>query len=113
MPREARPVREERPEPKAGSAALMELLKVLLKARCDAAGVAQKLVASTADLDAIAQVDEEDEAGQAAIPALHGWRRQVFGEDALRLKRGEVALTATRQGVRVVDLGGPGEAGGA
>jgi ribonuclease D len=106
MPRDDRPVREERPEPKPGSAALTELLKVLLKARCDAAGVAQKLVASSADLEAIAQVDEEDEAARAAIPALHGWRLAVFGDDALRLKRGEVALTATRQGVRVVDLGG-------
>lgn len=101
-PASARPVRDERPEPRPGTAALVELLKVLLKAKCDAMGVAQKLVASTADLEIIAQGNEPDE----AIPALHGWRRDVFGEDALRLKRGEIALAATADGVRVVTLGG-------
>ena len=101
MPAAARPVRDDRPEPKPGAGALVELLKVLLKARCDAMGVAQKLVASSADLESIAQGDLPDE----AIPALHGWRREVFGEDALRLKRGEIALTATADGVRVVSLG--------
>ena len=101
MPVEQRPVREEKPEPKPGTAALMELLKVLLKARCDSMGVAQKLVASTADLEAIAQGEADSE----AVPALHGWRYAVFGEAALRLTRGEIALTATREGVRVIDLG--------
>jgi len=61
--------------------------------------VAQRLIASTADLEALASEDE------AAVPALQGWRRAVFGEDALRLKAGEIALTATPQGVRIVSLG--------
>jgi ribonuclease D len=103
MPREERPVRDHKPEPKAGTAGLVELLKVLLRARCDGAGVAQKLVATSADLDAIAQLDDDAE-DDPDIPALHGWRRGVFGADALRLKRGEVALTATRSGVRVVEI---------
>lgn len=98
---DARPVRDDRPDPRPGTAALIELLKVLLKARCDAMGVAQKLVASTADLEAIAQGDEDAD----SVPALHGWRRAVFGEAALRLKRGEIALTATPEGVRIIDLG--------
>jgi ribonuclease D len=100
VPAEFRPTRDDRPEPRPGTAALIELLKVLLKARCDEMGVAQKLVASMADLEAIAQGGEDAE----SLPALHGWRRAVFGEAALRLKRGEIALTATPEGVRVIDL---------
>jgi ribonuclease D len=100
LPADFRPTRDDRPEPRPGTAALIELLKVLLKARCDEMGVAQKLVASMADLEAIAQGGEDAE----SLPALHGWRRAVFGEAALRLKRGEIALTATPEGVRVIDL---------
>ena len=84
-----------------GAPALVELLKVLLKAKCDQLGVAQKLVASTADLEAIA-ADEDPGA-----PALSGWRYTVFGEDALRLRRGEIALSATPRGVTVVETPSP------
>jgi ribonuclease D len=89
---------EEKPQPKAGSSALMELLKVLLKAKCDEMDVAQRLVASGADLEALANEDAPD------IAALRGWRRDVFGDDALRLKAGEIALSATSRGVRVVQI---------
>jgi ribonuclease D len=98
MPPEARRDVEERSQPKPGAAALVELLKVLLKAKSDETGVAQRLIASTADLEALASDDAPD------VPALHGWRRAVFGEDALRLKAGEIALTATPKGVRIVAL---------
>ena len=64
--------------------ALADLLRVLVKAKSEETGVAQKLIASAADLDALA-------AGQRDVPALQGWRRDVFGEDALRLCRGEIA----------------------
>ena len=57
----------------------VELLRVLLKTRCEAHDVAQKLVASAADLELIAADDE------APVPALSGWRRELFGEDALAL----------------------------
>lgn len=80
------------------NAALADLLRVLVKAKSEETGVAQKLIASAADLDALA-------AGQRDVPALHGWRRDVFGEDALRLCRGEIALTAKGQGIRIVALG--------
>ena len=99
-PPEARPHVEEKPHPKPGSGGLVELLKVLLKARSDETGVAQRLIASTADLEALAREDAPD------IPVLQGWRREVFGEDALRLKRGEIALTAGPQGVRAAPLTG-------
>lgn len=84
--------------PKGGPSALSDLLKVLLKARADEIGVAQRLLASAADLEAIAQQDAP------AVPAMNGWRREAFGEEALRLKRGEIALSAGPEGVRVVSL---------
>ncbi|WP_424931946.1 ribonuclease D [Amaricoccus macauensis] len=83
---------------KSGSEALGDLLRVLLKARSDSEGVAQRLVASAADLDLIANEDLPD------VPALHGWRNEVFGRDAMRLKRGEIALSANGSEVRVVPL---------
>lgn len=73
--------------------ALADMLRVLLKAKAEGEGVAQKLIASSADLDALA-------AGERDIPALKGWRREVFGADALRLCDGEIGLVV--QGQRVV-----------
>lgn len=78
-----------------GNAALSDLLRVLLKAKADAAGVAPKLIASSADLDAIAT-------GERDLPTLQGWRAEVFGHDALRLAAGEIALSARGGTVRVV-----------
>ncbi|WP_295042944.1 ribonuclease D [uncultured Paracoccus sp.] len=92
------------PQPKGeepgrpGNAALSDLLRVLLKAKADASGVAPKLIASSAELDAIAQGDRD-------LPALKGWRAEVFGQDALRLANGEIALSAKGGAVRVVPVG--------
>lgn len=77
--------------------ALADLLRVLLKAKTESAGVAAKLIAPSADLDAIA-------AGERDVAALTGWRHEVFGEDALRLCNGEIALAAKGQSVKVVTL---------
>ena len=77
--------------------ALADLLRVLLKAKTEQLGVAAKLVASASDLDAIA-------AGERNLDALHGWRLEAFGEDALRLCRGEIALTAKGNDVLVIRL---------
>ncbi|MFC3070160.1 ribonuclease D [Phenylobacterium soli] len=82
--------------PAAG--AVVELLKVLLKARAEEAGVASKLIATVADLEQIANDDAADTA------ALKGWRREAFGEDALKLKRGELALVLDGARVRVVEV---------
>ncbi|HET9160861.1 MAG TPA: ribonuclease D [Caulobacteraceae bacterium] len=84
------------PQPAAG--AVVELLKVLLKGRAEDAGVASKLIATVADLEKIANDDEAD------TPALKGWRREAFGEDALKLKRGELALVLDGARVRVVEV---------
>jgi ribonuclease D len=75
--------------------ALADLLRVLLKAKSESMGVAPKLIASASDLDAIA-------AGERNLDALKGWRAEAFGEDALRLCRGEIALTAKGSEVRVI-----------
>jgi len=77
--------------------ALADLLRVLLKAKSEASGVAQKLIASASDLDAIA-------AGMRDVQALRGWRAEVFGKDALRLCMGEIALTAKGAEVMVVPV---------
>jgi len=67
--------------------ATIELLKVLLKAAAARNRVAPRLIADSQDLERIASEGEPD------VAALKGWRRQLFGEDALLLKRGELALT--------------------
>jgi ribonuclease D len=77
--------------------ALADLLRVLLKAKSEDLGVASKLIASAAELDQIA-------AGQRKVPALNGWRKEAFGDDALRLCRGEIALSAKGTSVKVVTL---------
>ena len=80
-----------------GNPALSDLLRVLLKAKSDATGVAPRLIASAAELDQIAS-------GARDVPALAGWRAEVFGQDALRLCAGEVALSAKGGQVRVVSV---------
>ena len=77
--------------------ALADLLRVLLKAKADESGVAQRLIAPTSELDAIA-------AGKRDLPCLKGWRGTLFGADALRLCNGELALAAKGQQVRLIEL---------
>ena len=77
--------------------ALADLLRVLLKAKSESLGVAPRLIASSAELDQIA-------AGDRDVPALNGWRREAFGDDAMRLCKGEIALSAKGNEVRVVHL---------
>ena len=73
--------------PRRGREPVVELLRVLLKLKAEEHGVAQKLIANMADLDLIADDDDAD------VPALSGWRREIFGEAAIALKHGGVALT--------------------
>ncbi len=67
--------------------ATVELLKVLLKSAAARHRVAPRMIADTSELERLASETEPD------VPAMRGWRRQLFGEDAQRLKRGELALT--------------------
>ena len=80
----------------AEATATTELLKVLLKSAAARNRVAPRMIADTEDLERIASEAEPD------VAALKGWRRQMFGEDALRLKRGELALTLSGGEVMVV-----------
>jgi ribonuclease D len=90
------PARQETP---ANVGPVMELLRVLLKAKCESHGVAQKLVATAADLEMIAADDKAD------VPALHGWRRELFGADALAVKHGRLALAVLGNRIELVPLG--------
>jgi ribonuclease D len=81
------------------SAALVQLLKVLLTARCEENQVAPKLIASSDDIDRIASEDDPD------VPALHGWRRAVFGNDAIALREGRVALGVEGRRIRLIPAG--------
>jgi ribonuclease D len=77
--------------------ALADLLRVLLKAKSERSDVAQKMIASTAELDALA-------AGQRDVPSLKGWRMDVFGSDALRLCEGKVGLAVKGNKVKLFEL---------
>ena len=90
-----------RAEPPARVGPLVELLRVLLKQRCEDHEVAQKLLASAEDLEAIATDDH------APVKALSGWRREIFGDDALALKKGRMALTVRKNRIHLVELPDP------
>ncbi|KMW56922.1 Ribonuclease D [Candidatus Rhodobacter oscarellae] len=92
LPRSSRPADNAPVNP-----ALADLLRVLLKAKAENVGVAQKLIATASDLDAIA-------GGERDGLALTGWRRDVFGADALRLCNGEVGLAVKGEKVDVIEL---------
>ncbi|HEX9489540.1 MAG TPA: ribonuclease D [Stellaceae bacterium] len=98
------PVPPPRHEPPPGLGPLVDLLRVLLKLRCEENDVAQKLVADTEDLEMIAADDA------APVRALQGWRAELFGKDALDLKRGRIALTAGGKRIKLVRLGAAAEA---
>lgn len=78
--------------------AVIDLLRVLLKAAAARHGVAPRIIADAEDLERIAVEADPD------VMAMKGWRRDIFGEDALRLKRGELALVLTDGSVKVVPL---------
>ncbi len=82
--------RLERERGRPTNGAVLDLLKVLLKAVADAERVAPKIIATSDDLEAIASDELSD------VPALKGWRREVFGEKALALKSGQLSLRIER-----------------
>jgi ribonuclease D len=98
MPEEEIPQKEAVRAGRKGSEALIDLLKVLLKSRAEDLGVAPKLLASSDDLNRIAAEDSPD------VPALSGWRREAFGNLALQLKRGEIALSAEGGDIEIVEF---------
>ena len=84
----------------------MALLKVLLADKAETHEVAPRLLASSEDIDRQAGEERPD------IPALHGWRLTVFGEDALALKQGRIALGVAGRRVRLIREANPQSAAG-
>ena len=82
----------------ASQLALVELLKVLLKFNASCHNVATKLIASSKDIEMIARHEKPN------IRALEGWRFKIFGEDALKLKNGEISLTFNDAGLHLVTV---------
>ncbi len=95
LPDKEIPRRPKRDRLPPGIGPLTDLLKVLLKQKCEEMHVASRLVASADDLSRIAADDNAD------VPALHGWRRDLFGAEALDLKHGRIALYADGLEVKV------------
>ncbi|HET7384528.1 MAG TPA: ribonuclease D [Pseudolabrys sp.] len=89
--------RLERFRPAPNGAATVELLKVLLRMTAERHGVAAKVIATVDDLDRIAAADDAD------VPAMKGWRRELFGEKALALKHGRLALAIDKGRVAIVE----------
>ncbi|MSO53756.1 MAG: ribonuclease D [Rhodospirillales bacterium] len=83
-----------------GIGPVADILKVLLALRTESFEVAAKMVATTADIEAIAAFGEE-----ADVAALRGWRRQIFGADALRLRNGEIGLRVEGRRLTIVETG--------
>jgi len=98
LPEALLPTVEAPPKLPRGIGPLVELLRVLLKFQCEEHNVAQRLVATTADLEAIAAFDAPD------VPALRGWRLEVFGRAALTLKQGKLGLAVDKGQVVLVPM---------
>ena len=88
-----RPRRRREPSPAA-----IDLLKTLLRLRAEAVGVAPRLIANADDIERLAANEDE------GVPALHGWRAQVFGNDAVALRKGELAIALEDGHAVVVEL---------
>jgi ribonuclease D len=99
VPESQLPPAAQTPDLPPGLGPVVELLKVLLKLKCEENNVAQKLVASTSDLERIAADDH------AEVPAMQGWRREVFGNAALDLKHGRLSITLKGKRLALIPMG--------
>jgi len=93
------PELREKPDMPRGIGPITDMLKVLLKLKCDGYDVAPKLVTSSADIELIAAFGED-----ADVPALKGWRREMFGEDALKIRSGEFGLAVRGKKLVLAEL---------
>ncbi len=95
-PKHLPPLDRDRDETSDQTQAAAEILKLALKVVCEREGLAPKLVANTSDIEAVAENDNAD------VPLMHGWRREVFGNTALALKRGEAVIGFEGGRVRIM-----------
>jgi ribonuclease D len=100
LPEHQLPHLEPPPKLPRGLGPTIELLRVLLKLKCEEHHVAQRLVATTGDLETIATQDRPD------VAALKGWRFEVFGRAALALKRGELGLAIANGQIVLIPIAG-------
>jgi ribonuclease D len=100
LPEDALPRLEPAPKLPRGLGPMIELLRVLLKLKSEEHHVAQRLVATTGDLEAIATQKHPD------VAALKGWRLEVFGRSALALKRGELGLAIADGQIVLIPISG-------
>ena len=98
IPREELPKLPRQSAPSDGASAAAEVLKVLLRIVAEQEGVAAKVVANSEDIERLATEGE-----RADVAALHGWRREVFGDKALKLIRGELAIKFENRRIAIVD----------
>ena len=91
-------VKRDAPLPK-GISPITDLLKVLLKLKCEKHDVAQKLIATVNDMEQIAAFGQN-----ANVPALQGWRQEIFGIDALRLRSGQLAMVIKDHNLELVEI---------
>ena len=98
IPKEELPKLPRQSAPSDGASAAAEVLKVLLRIVAEQEGVAAKVVANSEDIERLATEGE-----RAEVAALHGWRREVFGERALKLIRGELAIKFENRRIAIVD----------
>ena len=85
------------------SPAVVDLLKTLLRLRAEEAGVAPRLIANAEDIEKLAAHEDDD------VAALHGWRNDVFGRDAIAMRKGELAIALEKGEAVVVELEGENE----
>ncbi|WP_262695264.1 ribonuclease D [Kordiimonas aquimaris] len=88
-----------RAKPRPATPPMADLLKVLLKIKCEQARVATRMIANASELEAWAAEPEKID-----LRAFHGWRNDIFGKDARKLMAGNLALTANRGNIEVVEL---------
>ena len=99
LPDDQCPILPRRPKSRRSMGPVSDLLKVLLKMKSTQEDVAQKLIANGDDIEKIAAHGET-----AGVPALTGWRRQLFGQEALSLRNGKLALVINGQDVELVEF---------
>ncbi|MBT5939984.1 MAG: ribonuclease D, partial [Rhodospirillaceae bacterium] len=99
LPNDECPEVPRRPNLPRGIGPITDLLKVLLKMKCEQQDVAQKLIASGGDIEKIAAFGDK-----ADVPALTGWRRPLFGQEALNLRDGKLALVINGQTLELVEF---------
>jgi ribonuclease D len=101
LPESELPTRDRPPEQLRAPGAVVDLLRTLLRLKAEQAGVAARLVASADELDRLA-------AGKRDVHALSGWRREIFGADAVDLIEGRLALALSGDQARLIPIGKEG-----